>query len=191
MRRNFHFVKPLKTKIKMKLNLIYNAKNKINTKWWKIKMKTNNLTQISLRNDPINRRMQGFSFWIFERRKWSSRLDFFQHFQSNFEIKYSNEAEMSCEYIETNDTRNNALNMENLKIDREHVLTSRRTAFKSIGFGRGRWSYGDIAINGSGAASFDRNDAIKLQSFDRKWRLQMRPCRSCEVRRCLKPSVGS
>ena len=29
-------------------------------------MKTNNLTQISLRNDPINRRMQGFSFWIFE-----------------------------------------------------------------------------------------------------------------------------
>ena len=29
-------------------------------------MKTHNLTQISLRNDPINRRMQGSSFWIFE-----------------------------------------------------------------------------------------------------------------------------
>ena len=29
-------------------------------------MKTNNLTQISLRNDPINPRMQGFSFRIFE-----------------------------------------------------------------------------------------------------------------------------
>ena len=29
-------------------------------------MKTNNLTQISLRNDPIYRRMQGFSFRIFE-----------------------------------------------------------------------------------------------------------------------------
>ena len=50
----------------MKLNLIYKAKSKINTKWWKIKMKTNNLTQISLWNDPINRRMQGFSFQIFE-----------------------------------------------------------------------------------------------------------------------------
>ena len=50
----------------MKLNLIYNVKSKINTKWWKIKMKTNNLTQISLWNDPINRRMQGFSFRIFE-----------------------------------------------------------------------------------------------------------------------------
>ena len=29
-------------------------------------MKTHNLTQISLRNDPINRRMQGFSFQIFK-----------------------------------------------------------------------------------------------------------------------------
>ena len=50
----------------MKLNLIYDSKCKINTKWWKIKIKTHNLTQISLRNDPINRRMQGFSFRIFE-----------------------------------------------------------------------------------------------------------------------------
>ena len=29
-------------------------------------MKIRNLTQISLRNDPINRRMHGFSFRIFE-----------------------------------------------------------------------------------------------------------------------------
>ena len=29
-------------------------------------MKSRNLTQSSLRNDPINRRMQGFSFWIDE-----------------------------------------------------------------------------------------------------------------------------
>ena len=29
-------------------------------------MKTRNLTQSSLRNDPINRRMHGFSFRIFE-----------------------------------------------------------------------------------------------------------------------------
>ena len=31
-----------------------------------IKMKTRNLTQSSLRNDPINRQMHGFSFRIFE-----------------------------------------------------------------------------------------------------------------------------
>ena len=48
----------------MKLNLIYDSKCKINTKWWKIKMKTHNLTQISLWNDPINRRMHGFSFRV-------------------------------------------------------------------------------------------------------------------------------
>ena len=29
-------------------------------------MKTRNLTQSSLRNDPINRWMHGFSFWVFE-----------------------------------------------------------------------------------------------------------------------------
>ena len=29
-------------------------------------MKTRNLTQSSLRNDPINRRMHGFSFHVFE-----------------------------------------------------------------------------------------------------------------------------
>ena len=45
---------------------IYDSKCKINVKWWKIKMKTRNLTQSSLRNDPINRRMHGFSFRIFE-----------------------------------------------------------------------------------------------------------------------------
>ena len=31
-----------------------------------IKMKTRNLTQIGLRNYPINRRMHGFSFQVFE-----------------------------------------------------------------------------------------------------------------------------
>ena len=31
-----------------------------------IKMKTDNLTQISLRNDPIHRPMHGFSFRVFE-----------------------------------------------------------------------------------------------------------------------------
>ena len=47
-----------KTEIKTKLNLIYDSK-------YKIKMKTPNLTHISLRNDPISRRMHGFSFRVF------------------------------------------------------------------------------------------------------------------------------
>ena len=56
----------IKIEIKLKLNLIYDSKCKINTKWWNIKIKTHNLTQISLWNDTINRRMHGFSFRIFE-----------------------------------------------------------------------------------------------------------------------------
>ena len=56
----------LKTKIKLKLNLIYDSKYKSNTKWWKIKMKTCTLTQSHARNDPINHRIHGFSFYDFE-----------------------------------------------------------------------------------------------------------------------------
>ena len=51
-----------KTEIKTKLNLIYDSKYQINTKWWKIKMKTRNLTQSTPWNDPINYRMHGYSF---------------------------------------------------------------------------------------------------------------------------------
>ena len=56
----------IKTEIKLKVNLIYDSKCKINTKWWNIKMKTRNLTQSSFRNDPIYCRMHGFLFRIFE-----------------------------------------------------------------------------------------------------------------------------
>ena len=52
--------------LKLKLNLIYYSKCKSNAKWQKIKMKTRNLTQSSLKNDPINRRMLGYSFRDFE-----------------------------------------------------------------------------------------------------------------------------
>ena len=52
-------------------------------------MKTRNLTQISLRNDPINRRMHGFSFRVFEDKidvqDVISPLFFDQTLISNFE----------------------------------------------------------------------------------------------------------
>ena len=65
-------------------------------------MKTRNLTQISLRNDPINRRMQGFIFRVSEDEVWSSRCEFSFLFQLNFEFKDSMGAEMSQEQEETN-----------------------------------------------------------------------------------------
>ena len=45
---------------------------------------------------------------------------------------------MSCEYTETNGARNDALNMENLKIDHGQFFPPRRTVFKRVGFGRDR-----------------------------------------------------
>ena len=85
-------------------------------------MKSRNLTQSSLRNDPINRRMQGFSFQIDEDESWSSRCDFFLLFRSKFDFKHSIEAEMSQEHSRTNGTRNDSLNKENLMDNRERVL---------------------------------------------------------------------
>ena len=92
-------------------------------------MKSRNLTQISLRNDPINRRMQCFSFRIDEEENWSSRCDFFLFFQSNFDFEHSFNAEMHQEYSESNRTRIDALHKENLMIDREHLFLSQTTVF--------------------------------------------------------------
>ena len=85
-------------------------------------MKSRNLTQSSLRNDPINRRMQGFLFRIDEDENWSSRCDFFLLFQLKFDFKYSLDAEMHQEHSRTNDTRNDSLNNENFTKDRGPVL---------------------------------------------------------------------
>ena len=85
-------------------------------------MKSRSLTQSSLRNDPINRRMQGFSFQIDEDENWSSRCDFFLLLKSEFDFKHSIEGEMSQEHSRTNGTRNDSLNNENLTKDRGRVL---------------------------------------------------------------------
>ena len=93
-------------------------------------MKTHNLTQINLRNDPINRRMQGFSFRISEDEVWSSRWQFSFLFRLNYGFIHSIEAEMSCEHIETNGTWNGWVHKMNLKKLHERLLPSRRTIFK-------------------------------------------------------------
>ena len=79
----------------------------------------------------------------------------------------------------------------NLMKDREPVLPPRRTTLQEAKMDFNRPMKMLLTIDGSDDASFNRNDVFKLQSFDREWRLQMRPRRSCEVRRRLKPSVGS
>ena len=50
----------LKIEIKLKLKLSYNSKCKSNGKWWKIKMKTCNLTQSRARNDPTSCWIHGY-----------------------------------------------------------------------------------------------------------------------------------
>ena len=60
-------------------------------------MKTLNLTRSRARNDPIIRRIQGFSFRDFENEVWRSRCDFFQFSQRIIDFKHSLDGEMSIE----------------------------------------------------------------------------------------------
>ena len=53
-------IKREKSKIKSKINLIYNSKLKLNDTWQKIRRKTHNLTHDSTWNDPIDRRIKAF-----------------------------------------------------------------------------------------------------------------------------------
>ena len=56
-------------------------------------MKTCNLTQSSLWNEPINRRMHGFSIWVLEDEIEVQDV-ISPIFRSNSDFKYSLDAEM-------------------------------------------------------------------------------------------------
>ena len=93
----------IKTKIKYKINLIYNSKLKSNDTWRNIGRKTRNLTQSWARNDPIQgfwfRRIQGFSFCDFENKFQHSRGDLFQFSPPILDFKHSTDVEMSLEEV--------------------------------------------------------------------------------------------
>ena len=60
-------------------------------------MKTLNLTWIRAQNNPINRRIQGFSSRTFENKVRHSRCDFSQFPRSILDFKHSLDAEMRLE----------------------------------------------------------------------------------------------
>ena len=93
-------------------------------------MKTRNLTQSSLRNDPINRRVHGFSFGVFEDKIWSSRWDFSFPSRSKSDFKHSLDAETGQEHEESNWHLNWCLDSSNFSKIQRRVLPSRRTVFK-------------------------------------------------------------
>ena len=110
-------------------------------------MKSHNLTQISLRNDPINRQMQGFSFQIDEDENWSSRCDFFLLSRSKLDFKHSIDAEMHQEQQETSGTRNGWLNKEYLINNLGHVLRREERFLEKTKMSSAVRSDGLIAIN--------------------------------------------
>ena len=93
-------------------------------------MKTRNLTQSSLRNDPINRRMHGFSFCIFEDeievQDVISPLSLSLS-RSNSDFKCSSNAEMHQECNEIEWHSNWYVGSSNFLKIQGRVLPSRRT----------------------------------------------------------------
>ena len=155
-------------------------------------MKTRNLTQSSLLNDPINCWMHGFSFRLFEDeievRDVISPLSLSQ---SNLDFKHSLDAETSQEYEEIK----LALELvsgqfEFLKNSRVNLSVTKNTLFKDK-IGRSRQMKRHIAINGRDEASFDLNGAIKLHPSDQRSRVEVSPRVVCEEARRLISCVRS
>ena len=64
---------------------------------------------------------------------------------------------MSYDYTETNSARNDSLNMEKSRIDREHVLRREELFLKDFGNRRGRWIKQLITIDVSDRVPIDES----------------------------------
>ena len=63
--------------------------------------KTHNLTQDRDQNNPINRRIQGFSFHDFEDDHWCLRGEFSLFYRQNLTSNHFVDVEMSLKVIES------------------------------------------------------------------------------------------
>ena len=138
-------------------------------------MKTRNLTQSSLQNDPINLRMHGFSFRIFEDK---IEVQDVISPRSLDQIPISSAPRMrKCikNTMKLNGTRIGSMGGSNFsKIQGQSFPFAKNIAF--IGeIGRDRSMSGHLAIDGRDHMSVDQNGVIKLHPSNHRWRIKMRP----------------
>ena len=118
-------------------------------------MKTRNLTQSSLRNDPINHRMHGFSFRVFEDEIEVQDVISPSISQSKSDFKHSLDAETSQEHEEIKwHSKLVSGQFEFLKILRASLSVAKNKLFKDK-IGRNRPMKRRITINSHDEASFD------------------------------------
>ena len=77
--------------------MIYDLKLKSDVIGREVRRKTQILNQDNTQNDPIDRRIIGFSFWNFEDNRQHSRSDFSLFSPRNLTFKHSLEAEIELE----------------------------------------------------------------------------------------------
>ena len=95
--KNLNTERERKPKLKSKFRLIYDSKLKFNLIGREIRRETRILTQDSTRNDPINRRIKGFSFRNFKDDRQHSRSEFSLFSPRNLTFKYSLDVKIDLE----------------------------------------------------------------------------------------------
>ena len=129
-------------------------------------MKTCNLTQSSLRNDPIIRRMHGFSFRVFEDEIEVQDVISPRSPDQNLISSTPWTRKRVKNMKKSNDTRNWCLDSSNFLKFQGRVLPSRRTRIERGNFGCDRPMNGCLAINGCDHVFVDQNGAIKSHLSD-------------------------
>ena len=123
-------------------------------------MKTHNLTQISLRNDPINRRMHGFSFRVSE-----DEIEV-QDVISPLSLRQNSISSTPWMRKRVKNTRklnwhlNGVWTVRILSKIQGQFFRHEELSFIERNIGRSRWMKRSIMIYDSGEASIDRNDGI-------------------------------
>ena len=154
-------------------------------------MKTRNITQSSLRNDPINRRMHGFSFRIFDDE--IEVQDVISPLSLNQNPISSAPRMPKCikNTMKSNGTRNWCLNSLNFSKFQGQIFPSRRTSYLKEKIGPNRSMKRHLVIDDRDHASVDQNGAIKSHPFNQRSRAEVSPCFVCEEMRRLISCVES
>ena len=78
---------------------MYDSKSPFNDTRYRIRRKAHNLTQDNYQNDPIDRRIKGISFHVFEDDRRCSRCKFSLFSQQNLTSNHFVDMEKSLEVI--------------------------------------------------------------------------------------------
>ena len=174
-------VKRQKSKIKYKINIIYDSKMKSDIIGRKIRRKTWILTRDRAWNDPIDHQIKGFSFRNFKDNRRNSRSNFSLFSPQNITFKHFLNMESDLEKEEIKRFKDwDVLTIRLLKTPL-NGLHSQRTCIFISRFGRDRWIWLFIFNQRLRWNAWMRIIVINSRLFDRRWSAHILPCRTWRI----------